>query len=100
LGGKSGGVWSDATKRKILIETYPSATKRSRFVDFVHTLVRESEIGQLSDDEFDAICCAYTAWLFDKQRHVLVEPGMSVPSDEGWIWVTMDLIETRKEYMQ
>jgi predicted nuclease with RNAse H fold len=43
------------------------------------------EDGLANDHKFDAIMCAYTAWLYT--RGLCVAPTDPVVADDGWIWI-------------
>jgi predicted nuclease with RNAse H fold len=43
------------------------------------------EDGLANDHKFDAIMCAYTAWLYIRGR--CIAPTDSVVADDGWIWI-------------
>lgn len=93
-----------------LIEVYPKATIRQLFGDKLAGRYKRSasspaarleilrrlptlrfapgawrEHGLANDHKFDAILCAYTAWLFS--TGACVPPPSEVVAADGWIWV-------------
>lgn len=80
---ESCGVWTDSQGFRA-IETYPTACRDS---PEMKRLLKDSKpLGH--DDKDDARVCAMIAHLFATERGVLEGPDESVPSSEGWIWVT------------
>lgn len=86
------GVWSDG-ERLSVIETYPSACKRSALVNRLRKRVANQT--SLHQDENDALTCALIAYLFKSNPDMLISPLESVPTGEGWIWVPVDILEVR-----
>ncbi len=80
---ESCGVWTDGLGFRA-IETYPAAC---RDTPEVKKLLKGCKtLGHVDKD--DARVCAVVAHLFATKRDTLEEPDDTVPSSEGWIWVT------------
>lgn len=80
---ESCGVWTDGHGFRA-IETYPTAC---RDTPKVKKLLKGCEtLGHVDKD--DARVCAVVAHLFSTRRETLEGPTATVPSSEGWIWVT------------
>lgn len=84
------GVWSDGETLTV-IETYPSACKRSTSVNALRQRIADQSIHH--QDETDALTCALIAYLFAWVPEKLVAPFDSIPTSEGWIWVPVDILE-------
>jgi len=79
---ESCGVWTDGHGFRA-IETYPTSC---RDTPEVKKLLKGCKtLGHVDKD--DARVCAVVAHLFATERGTLEEPGDTVPSSEGWIWV-------------
>lgn len=78
---ESCGVWSDGESLRV-IETYPAAC-RDRMPPEA-ALEGCPPLGH--DDIDDARICALIAYLYGEHRDRLEEPGVDVPTSEGWIW--------------
>ena len=77
------GVWKDQHDQLKVIETYPSALKKSEQVQ----KIRQSYKNFNQPDIDDALYCAIGAMFFDKKKSKLIKPEKDIPINEGWIWV-------------
>ena len=80
---ESCGVWTDGHGFRA-IETYPTACRNTPEVK--NLLEGSKPLGH--SDRDDARVCAVVAHLFSTNRETLEGPPATVPSSEGWIWVT------------
>jgi predicted nuclease with RNAse H fold len=80
---ESCGVWTDGNGFRA-IETYPTACRNTPEVQ--ELLKGSKPLGH--SDKDDARVCAVVAYLFSIRRETLEGPTATVPSSEGWIWVT------------
>jgi hypothetical protein len=79
------GVWTDG-KRLRIAEVYPAACKNSGCMQELR-----NQYQSLADpDQDDALTCALTAHLLQRNRGALFEPPRATPPEEGWIWVPRD----------
>lgn len=93
------GVWTDGDVLTA-IEAYPSACKKSQFIQeslqpFLRSESIDSPMKQWTNgidhqDKLDALICALVAHTFTFQPDVLASPPDSIPEKEGWIWVPKD----------
>jgi hypothetical protein len=89
------GVWSDAGRTVVAIETYPAAAARdvevarstSRLLDDLLGRERQSRSGPWQADVRDAVACALVAWLHRTNAARLAAPTATVDAGEGWIWL-------------
>lgn len=80
---ESCGVWTDGHGFRA-IETYPTACRDTKAIkQFLNGRNRLKP-----DDLEDSRVCALVAHLFATERATLEGPDATVPSREGWIWVT------------
>jgi len=87
------GVWSDGLQSLTAIEAYPSACKRSAYIETLR-----AEIAQVSaieatprhQDIDDALTCALIGWAFQHAPDRLAQPDASIDPREGWIFVPLD----------
>lgn len=84
------GVWNDGDSLTA-IEAYPAACKNCETIDALRQQVEDQPIED--QDKMDALTCALIAYLFMKDPEKLIDPGDSVPSSEGWIWVPKDILQ-------
>jgi predicted nuclease with RNAse H fold len=90
------GVWTDGEGLQA-IETYPSACKRSHFIQDQLKLYKRSGASEEAwlesldhNDKQDALVCALIGHAFLNHPNVLAYPPDSIPEQEGWIWVPKD----------
>lgn len=96
---KSAGVWTDGQLMTV-IEAYPSACKRSNFIQTqLRSLIASQKDeppytryqGEIAHpDEVDALICALLAYAFVHDQDQLAPPCPGVSKREGWIWVPKD----------
>ena len=86
------GVWTDG-QGLTAIEAYPSACKRSAYIETLR-----AEVAQVSaidatprhPDIDDALTCALIGWAFQHAPDRLAQPDASIDPREGWIFVPLD----------
>ena len=89
------GVWTDG-QGLTAIEAYPSACKRSAYIETLRAPFRTASQGASTratpahQDIDDALTCALVGWTFRHAPEKLAQPDASIDPREGWIFVPLD----------
>ncbi len=95
------GLWTDGHYIHA-IEAYPSACKRSAFINAMRRPFYEDTGGSIPIEKLkarpefyhldleDALTCALIAWSFENQPDLLEHPTPTIDPSEGWIFVPCD----------
>jgi predicted RNase H-like nuclease len=79
-----------------VIEAYPSACKKSAFIDSLLEPFSNEIAGWARDssfqDKFDALVCALVAYCYVTKPDLLAAPPAGLSRREGWIWVPKDAL--------
>lgn len=87
------GIWTNSTTTAI--EAYPTTCKSSSAMAALRAGLTLDKLRH--EDEFDAVYCALTAFVFATQRGQLVGPIADIDHEEGWIWVPADAIKSKEQ---
>jgi len=95
LARKECGVWSDENCLTA-IETYPSACKNSQLINTMIASLKDknrSDFANIFEDQpdiFDALICAFVAWLYSYSPKELAHPPAFIDPIEGWVFAPRD----------